>query len=377
MSDERKGVTSCSDLPRIMGCVSAIRYDGLPTYLLPEDESEDAKHGQIVHALCRSGDLSEEEDALVRQANPEQREEAAYLVEQRESLMREVFGQRVYETDSAEEFRLWAFDEQGAPWLTGRMDCMNWWQRVGVIADFKAGFRPPPALNNWQLRGYHCLAHIDAPLDEVVVAIISRDGTDVWSRDARDAELDAVQIRGNIEYSKGRAHHELTHHPDIEGYCRFCPGRGVCPVYPMAAAEVNRLMSAPVHDLDDPNLNQLLRVSKPAADFLRLAKNDGTARKVDDIGRLPEWTLAKGRRGTEVTRPRQLMAQLPELSDEDFDDALEVSLGKLKARLGDYLGLSGTELTQEFAMRTRGCVVDKPRGAPHLRAKSKNQNRSV
>ncbi len=377
-NDERRGTLSCSALPRVMGCEAAIKYQPFDGLLDLDDDTSFRDDGQIIHDLLASADplLAE-----VEGATNDHREVAGQMWKRFEDSSQEFFEGEETRWEDLVEKRLW-LDHRGRPVLTGRFDRarFNMAGTKVLLPDWKTGYDPPEATDNWQLLGYAILlCNQSLVIQRVRTCIVHRWGCDSMDYD-RESIDDAQRILIDaLERRQARPLARLTHDPS-RSRCRYCPGRAICPVSAWETARVLKEiedegedLSIPVQSLSVPQLASLYDALPRVEDFAKAIKGE-IKRRVkagDEETEAAGFYLAGSGSVRDVVSPGKLQQSLlPEVSAEEFvAKCVSVAIGKAEKLHKERTGLQGKKAKEDFEKRTAGAMGEKPK-APALRRRN-------
>lgn len=382
--DERKGVLSCSALPRIMGCEASAKYHPYEGVLKLDTDNEEVRvDGEIMHDLLASPDL---ELADIEGATDEHREVAAKMLARFEATSEEFFEGEQTRWEDLIEKRLW-LTEKGKPILTGRFDRarFNLTGSKVLLPDWKTGYDPPEATDNWQLVGYGILLCNESLLiQEVRTAVVHR-----WGCDTADYDRDAIDRATRIlvetmERQKNKPLSRLKHDPS-RGRCRYCPGRAICPVSAWETANVIKSieeagegnLSIPIQALSSAELSSLYDVIPRVEDFIKAIKGEIKSRvRAEDPAILDAgYFLAGSGYVRDCQSPGALQQSLlPEVSAEEFvSECVSVAIGEAEKLHKEKTGLRGKAAKADFEKRTASAMGQKTKEAALRRRKPKTE----
>lgn len=220
VTDERGGLPSASNMQRIAHCAGFLQaIKDLP----PSKSTHDSEIGELIHLYAEVNGGIEIESGAEWVAEK--------VIEMREALSLQVFGERVPKIRKEERYWL---TKSGARVFSGRADDVRYHKETGtiLITDFKGlmGLHDP-ADANWQLLALAVCVHeafnSSFTVNEILVALI---------QPMRSTELVAPVRYGIDELAGARSEvlrllrrAQLPDAPRTPGHhCKFCPALGNC-----------------------------------------------------------------------------------------------------------------------------------------------------
>lgn len=354
-----------SGLERAYACNGSPALEAEARRNVPQQESEDASFGTIVHRiLSGSDDLS---------ATGEHRDVADQLEEKASDLASELgFAVSFYESET--EFP-WTEDYP----VSGHADRIYSDSKRLLVVDFKTGHNETAtSADNLQLAAYALKAWVDFeylhnPPDEVLVAIIDR------FRRPQVARYDRKQL-GLIRYSI-KALHERVNRPAPKltdgDHCQYCDAKLFCPeinkTYAMAfdvAGEqgvTKADVEAGVLRLNGERLARVLEMQDRVRWLMDAAKSEAKRRIETEHAEAPQgWSLKPGTVSRHVTDPARVYRQAAckfAMTEGQFMPAVDVGITKLKAALKECTGLKGKALDEALELVLDGATELRERAA--------------
>lgn len=352
-TDERRGLPSASEYPRIYAC---------PGYLnlkrkLPKKEmgapGPYALSGQRVHAA-----LADPIPQLVAALVGDEEQVFEWCGDQWKRLVD--LHWRESEHQDVRERRFFIADK-----FSGQIDRALVGQRIILGTDYKAGRIPvAPAESNLQIRAYAVLLDGDFPgREQVIMSIIqpwvSKEpivvGYGRAELDKARRELDATLRRADDPTAKR-----------IPGeHCRYCPCRKTCPeawAVPTAIAKVD------VAELvTGAQIAAFLDMVPLAKQVIEAVETEAKRLLAENAGAVPGYCLKPGRKLSEITSPEVVYARVAALgvNQAGFMAAVKIGKEKLENALKGATGLKGKALAQQLAEVLSGCTTEK-QAAPSL-----------
>lgn len=353
IKDDRRGLPSASEYPRVHGC---------PGYLnlkrkLPAKEAGPpgpyALSGQRVHAA-----LADPIPQLIAALVGDEEQVFDWCRAQWDRLVELHWPQVDHDDIRERRFFLGGY-------FSGQIDRAKVSPRVIMGTDWKCGrIAVAPAESNLQIRAYAVLLDNAFPgRDEVIMSIIqpfvSKDPIVVgYGR----AELD--HSRRELDTTLKRAAE-----PDakrIPGeHCRYCPCRKTCPeawAVPTAVANVR-----PSELVTGAQIAAFLDRVPLAKQVIEAVETEAKRLLAENPEAVPGYRLKPGRTIAEITSPEIVYARVAALGVDQkaFMSAVKLGKEKLELAIRGATGLKGKALGQQLAEVISGCTSEK-QAAPSL-----------
>ena len=346
--DQRKGLPSASEYPRMWACPGYLNLKREQPKKESGPPSAYALSGQKIHAAL-AGD-----SAALKLLDDDEEQCYDFCGLQWESLTKRFLVGIPFEVIS--EQRIFLGDE-----FSGQFDrtAVSTNGEIALTVDFKTGrIAVPSAENNLQMRAYAVLLAQQRPsLKRLLVAVIQP-----WvSKDPIVAEYDADTLRQSRRELDAVLHHSKDPEAKrIPGpHCKYCPCRKDCEEGRAVVVTVSR--TSPAKLVTNQQIAEFLELVPIAESVIEAVKKEAELRILagEDV---PGWELAPSRSLSTITKPEVVFARVSALglTHSAFMSAVKLGKTKLKDELKVLTGLKGKGLEQQLAEVLEGCTEDKP-----------------
>lgn len=382
MPNQRKGLPSASEYPRIARCRG---YLQLKRTLPPREEmeSEDAASGTRIHRALNGeimfAALSEEERDVAERCWAQYLRLSGdlKLPDQERGLI--VYGER----------RLF-LNRTGMPPLSGdeppmvaeifsgQIDRFDFVEKngIGLMVDWKTGrIAVDPAEENLQIRAYAVLIGQHYSPDKLYAAVIQP-----WvSSTPTVVEYDAESIKKAYdEMIENLAEAEKPGASRTPGeWCKYCPCLAYCAeakAVPMHVATLN-----PMAEMSNEEIAQFLDKVALAKQVIEAVQEEAKRRlEAGQIIASPDgsqWILRPGKMRSTITDSERVFARASEhgVTYEGFLQAITIQKGKLEDVLKAATMTKGEELKDILKGVLAGCVTEKQDAPSLAKEKAKSE----
>lgn len=232
-TDERKGMVSCSILPRIFACPKSFKLEQMVLKSHPrlaEEDTADADKGTALHSIMERYDGSNEE--IVPPADAD----AIHFCHREYLKVAESYEANGIKFEKIDEQRLWAHGM-----LSGKMDRLLIAQDQCDIFDWKFGVQPVTGAGmNLQTAGYAYLVMENYPdVKTVNVHVISPNAMGERTSHAMFKREDFIELQNRVLFAVMSAMGDNAPYAVETGsHCQFCKAKGICEVQAGMATEL-------------------------------------------------------------------------------------------------------------------------------------------
>lgn len=358
ISDDRMGLPSASEYPRIFACPGYLNLKARLPKKAARPASEEALSGQRIHVALANPNIdwpvflkTDEENAMANKCWSQWLNlEAKHL---RAGTGRFAFVEQ--------RFFLHAESENTVV-FSGQVDRAILQEKKVLAVDWKTGRIPVDSVeSNMQIRAYAVLTaeglgNTGHLVDEVIMAIIQPHVSDTPTV-VRYTEEDLMHAREELYENLRRAADPRAKR--IRGeHCRYCPCKADCPE---AKESIIELLDAPEATLTTAEeLSAFLDRINIAEKVIDALKAEAK-RRLSEGTVIPGWELFPGRKLPTIVNPEIVFGrmELAGATQEDFLSTVKISKTALKELLRDKTGTKGKLLDQNLAEILEGCVIEK------------------
>lgn len=348
--DERKGLPSASEYPRIWACPGYLQLKAK----LPKRKrtpGPDAISGQRIHAA-----LAEPTEAKLAELKltDEEQQVFEWCGDQWNKLIERFFTMHGLAANLISEQRIFWEDKFSGQFDRTAIEIDGF---AALMADFKTGRIAVPGVDtNLQMRAYAVLLFKRFPhLEKIYVAVIQP-----WvSKDP----LVAVYERADIMASTAELEATLKNAaaPNARripgAHCKHCPCRADCEEARAVPMKLARVEPTTLATNDD--IAAFLNLVALAETVIKAVKEEAKIR-IRGGQEIPGWELAPGRMMQAITDPEKIYARVSKLgvTQAGFMSAVKIQKGSLKDAIKAATNLKGKGLEEQLTEVLDGCVTE-------------------
>lgn len=365
MNNDRGNWTSASSADADTACPGRHRAQ----IGLQDSKSDDAEHGNLVHAALATSDDSK--------LSLEQRETVSACRQIESKVVSQFFGSGIEPWCVRNPDRMWvSFDELRH---SGRVDAVYRHELRALIVDYKSLFSDIPASSkNKQLRDYAVLVRDNLLVDEIGVTLIQ-------PRVSHSPEI-CLYDKGDLLKAKGQLCERVNASNAMNAKrvpsdlaCKFCLAAklGKCVEYQQWAGQIAppAIMAAldvPIAQWSPETRSRAMDAVKQGRKLMDIIEDAVRLGLTTDPAFCPGWELAPGRNLESVNEPQTVYERFIALGGKHqaFMGCIDVRKQHLRAELSNTLGFSGKGLNDAFKQLLNGCT-DSSTTKPILKRKDK------